>query len=95
MSDVPTPASTARPGTAAETGTAPAPVTAGHPVSTAIIRLGVALFVVGLVAIVVSFAAPIFHAHLSTYFYFAAMLCPLGMIVGVVGALASGRRRRA
>ncbi|WP_200175179.1 hypothetical protein [Tomitella cavernea] len=89
MSDAPTPASTTRPGTTIEPGTT------GHPVSTAIIRLGIVLFAAGLIAIVISFAAPVFHTHLSTYFYFAAMLCPLGMIIGVVGALASGRRQRA
>lgn len=66
----------------------------GHALSTAIIRVGVALFALGVLAIIVSFVAPLFDTRLSTYFYFAAMLCPLGMIVGVAGALVSGRRSR-
>ncbi|QDQ96973.1 hypothetical protein [Tomitella fengzijianii] len=94
MNDAPTPPITAE--RAPESGaTARQAAGAGHPVSTAIIRLGIVLFAVGLVAIAISFAAPVFNAHLSTYFYFAAMLCPLGMIVGVAGALVSGRRERA
>ncbi|MDN5758224.1 MAG: hypothetical protein L0H59_06780 [Tomitella sp.] len=62
--------------------------------SNAIIRVGIVLFVAGLASIIVSFAAPVFDTHLSSYFYIAAMLCPLGMIVGVVGALLSGRRHQ-
>lgn len=98
VSDAPTPASPtedAGPTEGAGTTAPPGTSAPGNPVSTAIIRLGIVLFAVGLVAIVVSFTAPVFNAHLSTYFYFAAMLCPLGMIVGVVGALASGRRQHA
>lgn len=72
----------------------PASEPASTVLSTGIIAAGITLFVVGLAAIIISFAAPVFHAHISDYFYLAAMLCPLGMIVGVLGALVSGRRRR-
>lgn len=74
----------ARPATAANTTT----------VSSVLIWAGVALFVVGLLSIVVTFAVPLFDLRLSTTFYYLAMLAPAGMIVGVIGALASGRRAR-
>lgn len=91
MNDSPVPPSTAEDPAGATAEPAGAGSTA---LSTGIIALGIALFVIGLASIIISFAAPAFDTHLSDYFYLAAMLCPLGMIVGVVGALFSGRRRR-
>lgn len=63
-------------------------------VSSVLIWIGVGLFVIGLLSIVVTFAVPMFDWRLSPVFYYLAMLAPAGMIVGVIGALASGRRAR-
>lgn len=63
-------------------------------ISSALIWTGVVLFILGLLSIVVTFAVPVFDWRLSSSFYYLAMLAPAGMIVGVVGALASGRRVR-
>ncbi len=82
------------PGTAAPADRPPQAPARGTAVSTAIIRLGVVLFALGVLSIVVSFVAPLFHSHLSNYFYIAAMACPLGLVICVIGALASGRRQR-
>ena len=70
--------------------------TAARPttVSSALIWIGVGLFVLGLLSIVVTFAVPLFDWRLSPMFYYLAMLAPAGMIIGVIGALASGRRAR-
>ncbi len=63
-------------------------------VSSALIWMGVVLFLIGLLSIVVTFVVPLFDWRLSSLFYYLAMLAPAGMILGVVGALASGRRVR-
>ncbi|WP_148302172.1 hypothetical protein [Tomitella biformata] len=63
-------------------------------VSSVLIWLGVALFAVGLLSILVTFAVPLFHWRLSAAFYYLAMMAPAGMVIGVIGALASGRRVR-
>lgn len=62
--------------------------------SSALIWMGVVLFLIGLLSIVVTFVVPLFDWRLSSLFYYLAMLAPAGMILGVVGALASGRRVR-
>ena len=73
-----------------------APAARSTTVSSVLIWSGVVLFVLGLLSILVTFAVPLFHfeQRLSTVFYYLAMLAPAGMIVGVIGALASGRRVR-
>lgn len=75
-------------------GARPAMAANSITVSSALIWAGVALFVIGLLSILVTFAVPLFDLRLSSAFYYLSMLAPAGMIVGVIGALASGRRAR-
>ena len=76
------------------TDAAAAPITRSTTVSSVLIWLGVVLFALGLLSIVVTFAVPLFDWRLSWVFYYLAMLAPAGMIIGVIGALVSGRRAR-
>ena len=63
-------------------------------VSSALIWAGVVLFLLGLASIIVTFVVPLLDARVTPLFYYLAMLAPAGMILGVIGALASGRRVR-
>jgi len=54
---------------------------------------GVGLFCIGLISVIVTFAVAL-EPPASTVFYFLALATPLGMVVGVIGALLSGRRAR-
>ncbi|MEU1993062.1 hypothetical protein ABZ511_01310 [Nocardia gamkensis] len=60
-----------------------------------LLRLALALFALGLLAIVVIFAIPLLtDAEPGPWLYFGAMLAPLGFVLAVVFALRSGRRSR-
>ena len=63
-------------------------------VSNALIWTGVGLFVLGLASIILTFVVPLLDYQISNVFYYLAMLAPAGMILGVIGALVSGRRVR-
>jgi peptidoglycan/LPS O-acetylase OafA/YrhL len=60
-----------------------------------LLRLALALFALGLLAIVVIFAIPLLtDGEPGLWLYFGAMLAPLGFVLAVVFALRSGRRSR-
>ncbi|MFI9410463.1 hypothetical protein [Nocardia gamkensis] len=60
-----------------------------------LLRLALALFALGLLAIVVIFAIPLLtEGEPGLWLYFGAMLAPLGFVLAVVFALRSGRRSR-
>lgn len=83
---------------AANLSNAVRPESAGRPLSvtasSALIWAGIVLFVLGLLAIIVTFVVPFLDVRISDSFYLLSMLAPAGMVIGVLGALASGRRAR-
>ncbi|WP_280312709.1 hypothetical protein [Nocardia abscessus] len=60
-----------------------------------LLQLALCSFALGLLAIVVIFAIPILtDGEPGLWFYFGAMLAPLGFVLALVFALRSGRRSR-
>lgn len=61
----------------------------------ALIWSAVVLFTLGLLAVILTFISLAFDLKLTVALYYLSMLAPAGMILGIIGALASGRRARA
>ncbi|GAA4489346.1 hypothetical protein GCM10023094_50760 [Rhodococcus olei] len=75
-------------------GSEPASGTPSPAGGTALLRVALALFFVGLLAIVAIFVVHATDHTPGLALYLVAMACPIGFLLGIVSALRAGRRVR-
>lgn len=81
---------------APETPGTDSPAANGTPPTSGLLlfRIGIALFFIGLLAVVAIFVVSATGHTPGLALYLAALLCPIGFLFGIGSALRSGRRAR-